>query len=231
MDNMSTTDGDLTVDLESGGTAPRRVCDAFARMNGLNKGENGVVNLSGNLSGVNEVEVALDKVELCSMDDKVEGHKAVDLVDNNNKSGKERPKRTSAKKPPRPPRPPKALSLDAADQKLIKELSELSMIKRSRIERTKALKKMKAAKASTSTGSLFAMICTFLFCLVMVFQGMFPQKNSPISFQDSQVLALVADSSSISSHHDRTKSATSNDARISGFHSPSLEEQLSGRFG
>ncbi|KAG8370553.1 hypothetical protein BUALT_Bualt14G0129100 [Buddleja alternifolia] len=99
----------------------------------------------------------------------------------------EKCKSLSAKKPPKPPRPPRGLSLDAADQKLIKELSELAMIKRARIERMKALKKMKAAKGSTvsgsSSGNFIAMLFTFLFCIVIIFQGChfsgFSQSNSP----------------------------------------------------
>ncbi|KAL0288198.1 UNVERIFIED_CONTAM: hypothetical protein Sradi_7103200, partial [Sesamum radiatum] len=82
----------------------------------------------------------------------------------------------SAKKPPKPPRPPRGLSLDAADQKLIKEISELARIKRARIERMKVLKRMKAAKVSSasasSSGSLIAML-TILFCIVIIFQGIY----------------------------------------------------------
>ncbi|KAL4579230.1 hypothetical protein LXL04_015368 [Taraxacum kok-saghyz] len=85
-----------------------------------------------------------------------------------------RKKSSSAKKPPKPPRPPRGFSLDAADQKLIKELAELAMMKRARIERMKALKQKKALKASSSSsmsGSLFAMIFTIIFFLMIFHQG------------------------------------------------------------
>ncbi|KAF5464788.1 hypothetical protein F2P56_014841 [Juglans regia] len=85
---------------------------------------------------------------------------------------KDKRKKSSNKKPPKPPRPPRGPSLDAADQKLIKEISELAMLKRARIERMKALKKMKAAKSSSpNRSSIFAMVLTILFCLVIIFQG------------------------------------------------------------
>lgn len=87
------------------------------------------------------------------------------------KKVKDKRKSTSSKKPPKPPRPPRGLSLDAADQKLIKEISDLAMLKRARVERMKALKKMKAAKTSTSNSNLYATLITVLFCLVIVFQG------------------------------------------------------------
>lgn len=97
-----------------------------------------------------------------------------EIVKNNKR---EKRKTTSAKKPCKPPRPPRGVSLDAADQKLIKEIAELAMIKRARIERMKALKKMKAAKASSasasSSGNLIAMLFTVIFCLVVIFQGIF----------------------------------------------------------
>ncbi|KAI7725625.1 hypothetical protein M8C21_005382 [Ambrosia artemisiifolia] len=89
-------------------------------------------------------------------------------------------KGSSAKKPPRPPRP---LSLDAYDQKLIKELAELAMIKRARVERMKALKQKKNSKISSSSssshGSVFAMIFTIIFFLVILFQG----HNSGVTIQ------------------------------------------------
>ncbi|KVH90196.1 uncharacterized protein LOC112521253 [Cynara cardunculus var. scolymus] len=94
-------------------------------------------------------------------------------------------KRKKAKKPPRPPRPPKGFSFDASDQKLIKELAELAMIKRARIERMKALKLKKSLKISSSSssshGSLFAMLFTIIFFLVILLQG----RNSGANFQGS----------------------------------------------
>ncbi|MFQ6633492.1 hypothetical protein Gotur_010988 [Gossypium turneri] len=79
---------------------------------------------------------------------------------------------SSSRKPPKPPRPPKAPLLDAADQQLVREIVELSMRKRTRIKRINAMKKVKAANvAPSSSSSLFAMVITVIFCLVILFQG------------------------------------------------------------
>lgn len=117
------------------------------------------------------------------IDSKIEGDSTM------KKMGKEKRKKScsSAKKPPKPPRPPRGFSLDAADQKLIKELAELAMMKRARIERMKALKHKKALKASSSSsisGSLFAMIFTIIFFLMIFHQGMSCQ-NSSVTSQGS----------------------------------------------
>lgn len=122
-------------------------------------------------------EVCPENVQVViEIDNKVGGVVAADLVEKS--TDREKRKSLSAKKPPKPPRPPRGLSVDAADQKLIKELAELAVMKRARIERMKALKKMKTAKAPSSsssfTGSLFAMLCTVLFCVVIICQGKFP---------------------------------------------------------
>ncbi|XP_040991091.1 uncharacterized protein LOC121238307 isoform X2 [Juglans microcarpa x Juglans regia] len=115
---------------------------------------------------------------------------------------KDKRKKSSNKKPPKPPRPPRGPSLDAADQKLIKEISELAMLKKARIERMKALKKMKVAKSSSpNSSSIFAMVLTILFCLVIIFQGMSSSRNSPVNFQGSPVSAGPTDSGLISVHY------------------------------
>ncbi|GFZ09094.1 hypothetical protein Acr_20g0009020 [Actinidia rufa] len=176
--------------------------------------------LSGNISNIKGGSI--ENVKLV-IDKKVEGDATADHVEN--KLRKERRKTTNAKKPPRPPRPPKALSLDAADQKLIKEISELSMIKCARIERMKALKRMKAEKASISTGNLFAMIFTILFCLVVICQGMCPGKSSPVSFQGSPESAQAAESGLILVRYSRNTSAS--DTSTSGSGSPRHVASLS----
>ncbi|KAL3508192.1 hypothetical protein ACH5RR_033574 [Cinchona calisaya] len=139
-------------------------------------------------------EVCQENVEVTiAIDDKVAGVVAAHLVEK--KMEKEKRKSVSAKKPPKPPRPPRGLSLDAADQKLIKELAELASIKRAKIERIKALKKMKTAKASSSGGSLFAMLCTVIFCVVIISQGMSSKNNPAVSFHSTLVSAGPSDSS------------------------------------
>ncbi|RVW71579.1 hypothetical protein CK203_052650 [Vitis vinifera] len=130
---------------------------------------------------------------------------AMDSVDK--KAVKEKRKKPSNKKSSKPPRPPKGPSLDAADQKLVREIAELAMLKRARVERRKALRKMKVAKAS-SNSSLFAMVFTVFFCLVILFQAA-PTEGGLISVQY---------------YH----SISPSDVKEHGSESPSLVEQLPG---
>ncbi|OAY70856.1 hypothetical protein ACMD2_09931 [Ananas comosus] len=99
----------------------------------------------------------------------------------------EKPKKKRPKKPPKPPRPPKPLALDSADEKLIREMSELATMKRARIERMKELKRMKNAKSASSVPStnLGALVITILFCLVIIWQGVFSRNSSSLSFRGS----------------------------------------------
>ncbi|XP_054820413.1 uncharacterized protein LOC129319386 [Prosopis cineraria] len=134
-----------------------------------------------NLSGVPMVDVL--KVTSMSV-------ARQDLVDSATKTVvKEKLKKSSNKKAPKPPRPPRAPSLDAADQKLIRDITELAMLKRARIERMKALKKMKAVKSTSSSSSIFSMVFTIVFFIVIIFQGMSSGKSSVASFQESPVPA------------------------------------------
>ncbi|KAI3512393.1 hypothetical protein L1887_19708 [Cichorium endivia] len=122
-----------------------------------------------------------EKSFMVFMDGKLAGEKSAGDF-----TGKEKRKKSlSAKKPPKPPRPHRGFSLDAADEKLIKELAELAMIKRARMERMKALMQKKASKTSSSSnGTLFAMLFTTIFFLVLLFQGMSCQ-NSHGTFKRS----------------------------------------------
>ncbi|XP_028753607.1 uncharacterized protein LOC114713180 isoform X2 [Neltuma alba] len=122
---------------------------------------------------------------------------------------KEKLKKSSNKKAPRPPRPPRAPSLDAADQKLIREITELAMLKRARIERMKTLKKMKAAKStSSSSSSIFSMVFTIVFFIVIISQGMSSGKGSVASFQGSPVPAGGIEGDMISVQHQLNPSAS-----------------------
>ncbi|KAK1387466.1 Galactokinase family protein [Heracleum sosnowskyi] len=89
-----------------------------------------------------------------------------------NQTGKEKRKVAKTKKCCKPPRPPRGLTLNASDHKLVKEIAELAILKRARIER---MKKLKASKESSSglssSGSMFSMLFTIIFCLVILFQG------------------------------------------------------------
>ncbi|GFZ13652.1 hypothetical protein Acr_23g0020370 [Actinidia rufa] len=108
---------------------------------------------------------------------------------------REKHKKANYKKAAKPPRPPKGPSLDDADLKLVKEISALAMEKRARSERLKTLRKRKEAKLSlvsaasslslSSPGSLFAMLITVLFFLVILFQGFGCEGRSGVSLQGS----------------------------------------------
>uniref|UniRef100_A0A0D9ZTT9 Uncharacterized protein n=1 Tax=Oryza glumipatula TaxID=40148 RepID=A0A0D9ZTT9_9ORYZ len=84
------------------------------------------------------------------------------------------------------------------DDKLLNELSELAILKRARIERMKALKKMKNAKHGSSSGNLFPLIITIIFCLVILWQGFFSRTGSAVSFHGSPESSVRAHSSLIS---------------------------------
>ncbi|XP_057474739.1 uncharacterized protein LOC130762873 isoform X2 [Actinidia eriantha] len=111
------------------------------------------------------------------------------------KHAREKYKKANYKKAPKPPRPPKGPSLDDADLNLVKEISALAMEKRARSERLKTLRKRKEAKLSSasaasslslsSPGSLFAMLITVLFFLLILFQGFGSEGRSGVSLQGS----------------------------------------------
>lgn len=142
--------------------------------------------------------------------------------DEGKKAVKEKHKKSNNKKPPKPPKPPRGPSLDSADLKLIKEISELAMLKRARIERMKALKKTKAAKQSTSNSSLFAMVFTLLFCLV-IFQGM-SSRGTSVSFQGSPLSARLTEGGLISVQFSGNPSASDPNVPNPGF--PNTVQQV-----
>ncbi|KAK2412162.1 hypothetical protein QL285_047383 [Trifolium repens] len=135
-----------------------------------------------NLSGV-----YMDNVKVTNK--LLTGQDSVKSVENN--LVKEKRKKSGNKKAAKPPRAPRGPSLDAADQKLIREITQLAMLKRARVERMKALKKMKAAKLSSSpSSSLFSMVFTVVFCIVILLQGISSSgKSSVTSFQGSPISA------------------------------------------
>ncbi|GFS30725.1 hypothetical protein Acr_00g0013600 [Actinidia rufa] len=191
MDNIDSRSSDLDVDLESGGTTSEEdgIRDPSSYEKHVNKllgrSWNGLVGpISGrDGSGSNEKvlnpgDVLVENVEIES--NKL-GLKMLNLVDK--KIVKDKRKKTSSTVPSKPPRPPRGPSLDAADIKLVREFSELAALKRKRVERMKSLRKRKAEKASSCNGSLFAMVVTILFCLVIIFQGIVSSGNlNTISF-------------------------------------------------
>ncbi|XVE73472.1 hypothetical protein DITRI_Ditri11bG0120600 [Diplodiscus trichospermus] len=197
MDHVFLRERDIEVDLESGGTTSedertkdlvssnlqtkrtfRRVWSDLLNFDGFGKGECGINSCSSSSSlGA------------------IEGENIEFLVDKNSEGEEksfteEKCKKTSSRKPPKPPRPPKGPLLDAADQKLVREIAELAMRKRARMKRIKAMKKMKAAKASSSSSSLSAMIITVLFCLVMLFQGIYSRGGASVMLEGSPAPAF-----------------------------------------
>ncbi|KAJ0789448.1 hypothetical protein HanPI659440_Chr05g0203671 [Helianthus annuus] len=186
---MDRKDEEFVIDLESGtedGSLEkkdfRKLCDQFMSIDD-NFVKLSIVDRPTVNNGYSE-----DVLKVV-VDSQVAGEKTEDFTVK--KVGKEkRKKASSAKKPPKPPRPPRGFSLDAADQKLIKELAELAMIKRARITRMKALKQKKALKASSSSssisGSLFAMLFTVIFILMIFMQGTSYKSPAATSPQTAQ---------------------------------------------
>lgn len=109
------------------------------------------------------------------------------------KMEKEKRKKMNSNKPPKPPRPPNGPLLDAADMKLVKEISELARMRRARIEQRREMKKMRKDKASSSNTNLIALVITFLFCLVIIFQGNIVSTNHSnyLPLEDCMMLSLI----------------------------------------
>ncbi|MFS7994043.1 hypothetical protein Hanom_Chr12g01101241 [Helianthus anomalus] len=93
---------------------------------------------------------------------------------------KEKQKVKNSKRASKPPRPRKGPSLSTSDLRLVKEISEMVMKKRARIQRLKSLKKARSARLKTapppassasSYMSIFAMMITVLFLIVIILQG------------------------------------------------------------
>ncbi|KAJ6823919.1 uncharacterized protein M6B38_128170 [Iris pallida] len=134
--------------------------------------------------------------------------------------GGEKTKKKSCKKPPRPPRPP---SMDAEDQKLIREINELAMLKRARVERMKALKRMKNAKTVSSNGNLVPWIITLIFCVVILWHGVFSRASSSLRFHGSPESSLRSGGAFISVQYYNASAAHGSSST-----SPNIVEQVSG---
>ncbi|XP_044494525.1 uncharacterized protein LOC123217519 [Mangifera indica] len=165
-------------------------------------------------------EAAGENVELLM--DKNSEEEGWENVGNSEKCVEGKRKKTNSRKPPKPPRPPKGPTLDAADQKLVREIAEHAMRKRARIERIKALKRMKAEKASASNSTIFAMIITLIFCLVIVFQGLCSGNSISFSMLGSPASAVTASESLVSVQFYKSFSAYERNGSGSG--SPILAE-------
>lgn len=134
--------------------------------------------------------------------------------------GGEKTKKKSCKKPPRPPRPP---SMDAEDQKLIREINELAMLKRARVERMKALKRMKNTKTVSSNGNLLPWVITLIFCVVILWHGVFSRASSSLRFHGSPESSLRTGGGFISVQYYNASAAHGSSST-----SPNNVEQVSG---
>lgn len=173
---------DSVIDLESGGTTSEEEGSRNPSSSGatpakktLGRAWSGFVGFDGSIRSADSVTICKSELNYGRIPRNgvslVGGLGEEQMVFVGKKMNKEKRKKLGCKKPPKPPRPPKGPSLDAADMKMVREISELAMMKRARVERMKALK-MKMEKASSSSSSNFiAMIITFLFCFILIFQG------------------------------------------------------------
>ncbi|KAL5713985.1 hypothetical protein ACHQM5_016008 [Ranunculus cassubicifolius] len=101
------------------------------------------------------------------------------------------------------------------------------MLKRARRERMKAQKKLKAEKASqsSSSSSLCAMLVTVIFCLIIIFQGIFSSGRSHSSFDGSPESSAVNKDALISVQYYKNPSASSKPPTSE---SPNSVERVSG---
>uniref|UniRef100_A0A0D9V016 Transmembrane protein n=1 Tax=Leersia perrieri TaxID=77586 RepID=A0A0D9V016_9ORYZ len=205
MESKEGHDRDVLVDLEKGNCLLMRVDSNGADVNLIPGQSKAVLNGSWNDLVAMKDDLHMPCCSSHSQDfaakigeDKTsDGEMKVGLLD---KSMGEKEKKKRSKKPPRPPRPPSTSPLDAADQKLISELSELAMLKRARVERMKALKKMKNSKPASSIGNMVALIITVIFCLVILWQGVFSRHVASISFHGPPISSVRSHGSLISIH-------------------------------
>lgn len=219
MDHHPPREEDFVIEVESGTGVIRSIEDEqkdFTKLcENLMNADDNLVKVSNGCSE-NIVKVVIDL--------KMEGE---DLT--GKKVCKEKRKKAlSAKKPPRPP---KGFSLDAADQKLIKELAELAMIRKARIERLKALKQKQALRTSSSSsssmsGSLFAMLFTIIFFLMILLQGM-SCRSSGVTSQSSPQTTQTNENGLIFIQEQLNPSAAS-DSILPDSKSSNLLEKISG---
>ncbi|PSR94701.1 Serine-rich coiled-coil domain-containing protein [Actinidia chinensis var. chinensis] len=190
MGHIPLRDRDLFIDLECGviaseeGTGQSPVLgyrQAKYLSTSVANGSVGVECHANSYSNMGETsEVVHGNIEVLIGNDSGDEDNGEHVVLVEKKHVSEKHKKANYKKAPKPPRPPKGPSLDDADLKLVKEISALAMEKRARSERLKTLRKRKEAKLSSvsaasslslsSPGSLFAMLITVLFFLVILCQ-------------------------------------------------------------
>ncbi|XP_051144060.1 uncharacterized protein LOC127260383 [Andrographis paniculata] len=180
--DTSSTNLDLDIDLESGGTSDEEASKSNVLSSKkseylLDRKASGLVS-SYSLCGLTKFEdcshpfnkfITSDDISVKNEEQmKKIREEIVDFVDK--RMDKENPKRHTSAKPSKPPRPPRGPSLHASDMMLLKEISELNL-KRKRLERIRTLKKTKEKGSSSLSSNLIACFVTLIFFLVIIFQG------------------------------------------------------------
>jgi len=198
VDYNSLRERDLAIDLESGTNAV--INEEVAKL--------------GNKYS-NPVEPSLENVEAVA-DKRFGGGEEVSPLQKKAAEG-EKPKKKSSKKPPRPPRAP---SMDAADQMIAREMHEIAVMKRerARAERMKALKRTKNTKSASSGTNLFGLVITIIFCLVIIWQGLFSRVGSSSSVRARGGFISVQFYKNVSTDHDSSSASPNNVELISGLH-------------
>ncbi|MCL7051152.1 hypothetical protein MKW94_024712 [Papaver nudicaule] len=222
MDQMVMRERDFEVDLESGGTTSEedgRINPSLRQSDNLlgrawnrfTSNNEGLIITETSDPISSSSDGASETAELLT-ERKSEGEQTLGNLEK--KKNKEKRKKTISKKPPRPPRGP---ALDAVDRKMVKEITELAILKRARIERMKTMKKMKAAKAGTPFTSILAMLFTILFCLVILFHGMFAGDSPRASLEAPLQSEVGSPKRLISVQLYKSKSARQGEALDSSF--------------
>ena len=179
MGHPDSKESDLVIDLESGGTTSEEEGSRNPSSSGaipakktLGRAWSGFVGFDGSIRSAQSVSIYKSELNYgrvsgngVSLSGGL-GEERMEFV--GKKMKKEKRKKLGSKKPPRPPIGP---SLDAADMRMVREISELAMMKRARVERMKALKTKMEKASSSSSSNIIAMIVTFLFCFILIFQG------------------------------------------------------------
>ncbi|XP_021978136.1 uncharacterized protein LOC110873505 [Helianthus annuus] len=169
-------DGEAVIDIESSQSECRedlryeQVTDDKSVKNMLRS-----LGLTLSFNGLDDGENSSDIESL--VNNKLEGEKRENIGKTHSK---EKQKVKNSKRASKPPRPRKGPSLSTSDLRLVKEISEMVMKKRARIERLKSLKKARSARLQTAPPpsssaspymSIFAMMITVLFLIVIILQG------------------------------------------------------------
>ena len=198
MDRSDSEENDSIVDLESGETTSEEegvknlnVSSMRAKKGRLRNGHTGFDKPIWDTNGFGSSKNLLLSGENLEILVGEEEGRAVNMAEM--KMENEKRKKMNSNKPPKPPRPPNGPLLDAADMKLVKEISELARMRRARIEQRREMKKMRKDKASSSNTNLIALVITFLFCLVIIFQGNIVSTNHSnyLPLEDCMMLSLI----------------------------------------